>query len=76
MAVQGGLMSVLTYNDESLDIDFVTVNDIYEAFSIPKRKNLYKLSDNAGLVGLYNDNLKKQLKDGDQIEAITDFTLG
>jgi hypothetical protein len=76
MAAQGGNMAVLTLNNETRDLEFKLVKDLRDEFHIPERKNIYKVLENRKLEKIDNGNIHSLLKDGGQLETITDFTLG
>jgi len=57
-------------------LQFSDVDEIKDEFGIPNRKNLYKITEKGELVMLNNSNLKRDLKDRDRLEALSEFTLG
>ena len=70
-------MFTLTYGGASeVFEDTATLEEIRETFDIPKRKNIYRKNDQGELERITDGNRRKKLRSEDELEALSDFTLG
>ena len=67
----------LNYDGEVIDfLELESLTQIKESFHIIDSKNLYRVNEVGELVLLEDDSWRKKLREGDKIEAISEFTLG
>lgn len=67
----------LTYGDREVEFgEILNLDQIKEGFHIVDTKNLYRVNSSGELVQLEKDTWTKHLKEGDRVEAISEFSLG
>ena len=68
---------ILKYGEKEMDFGEVrNLTQIKEGFHIIDYKNLYKVNGDGELVLLEENSWSTKLKEGDKLEAISEFSLG
>ncbi|OHD56625.1 MAG: hypothetical protein A2014_04355 [Spirochaetes bacterium GWF1_49_6] len=69
-------MFTLSYKNRKEEFDKIEVSKIKEKFDIPARKNLYRINEKGDLEKLDDQTAPVKLKNNDELDALSDFTLG
>jgi hypothetical protein len=69
-------MFTLSYKNRKEEFDKIEVNKIREKFDIPARKNLYRVNEKGELEKLDDQTAQTKLKNNDELDALSDFSLG
>lgn len=68
---------ILKYGEKQVDFgEIQNLEQIRKGFHIVESKNLYRVNGEGELVLLEEASFSKKLKEGDKLEAISEFSLG
>ena len=69
-------MFALSYKNRKEEFEKLDMKEIKAKFEIPERKNLYRVNDKGELEKIEQGTIDKKVKNNDQLDALSDFTLG